>query len=369
MNNFMTLHKRTPIKILENKTDNTADNSLKTFNVTENFSYLRNPYNNISHNPKLPTKDINTVIQNVKNSWNIPSNKSTNTSDTDTYSINVIKGSCCLCGTVKNCRMYLNKVYQNMLQIGKLFTDFHIIFFYDNSSDGSISLLRQFSKNNRVTLVVNQERTYPFRTYNLAKARNYCLDFVKKHNYDYFIMMDCDNVNCKKCMASKLIKYFKPNMIDKWDGLSFNTHPQYYDVWALSIPPFTFSYNHFNNRTSSHRNMIKCVTTELRKLKNTSELLPVMSAFNGFGIYKTKKFSHRNVYYDGSVRLDLITKQALHIQKKITRTKDIIYKKFPKWEGTEVNGKFEDCEHRAFHILAMVNTDAKIRISPDVIFA
>ena len=33
-----------------------------------------------------------------------------------------------------------------------------------------------------------------------------------------------------------------------------------------------------------------------------------------------------------------------------------------------VNGYYEDCEHRAFHLVAINNNNAKIRISPEIIF-
>jgi hypothetical protein len=33
-----------------------------------------------------------------------------------------------------------------------------------------------------------------------------------------------------------------------------------------------------------------------------------------------------------------------------------------------LDGRYEDCEHRAFHILATKNSSAKIMISPEVVF-
>jgi hypothetical protein len=34
-----------------------------------------------------------------------------------------------------------------------------------------------------------------------------------------------------------------------------------------------------------------------------------------------------------------------------------------------VKGRYEDCEHRAFHQMARNNSGAKIMISPDVLFS
>ena len=33
-----------------------------------------------------------------------------------------------------------------------------------------------------------------------------------------------------------------------------------------------------------------------------------------------------------------------------------------------VNGHYEDCEHRAFHLQGINKNNARIRISPDVVF-
>ena len=42
---------------------------------------------------------------------------------------------------------------------------------------------------------------------------------------------------------------------------------------------------------------------------------------------------------------------------------DIVYKKY-----ITVDGRFEDCEHRVFHMNAILKDGARIRISPKVLF-
>ena len=61
-------------------------------------------------------------------------------------------------------------------------------------------------------------------------------------------MMDFDDVNCKEVEINTLKKYLKR---EDWDGLSFNTSPDYYDIWGLSIWPYCFSYNHFINNVNT----------------------------------------------------------------------------------------------------------------------
>lgn len=165
-----------------------------------------------------------------------------------------------------------------------------------------------------------------------------------------------DDPNAKDINIEVLKKHLKR---EDWDGLSFNTWPRYYDIWGLSIFPFCFSYNHFNNNYHYHYIIRKYVMNKLEKLK-PGELLPCISSFNGFSIYRTSKFM--NTYYDGRVRLDLMPKHLLEAHK-IAQQSKIVFKDYG-----HIKGHVEDCEHRAFHILATKNDGAKIMISPEILF-
>jgi hypothetical protein len=106
-----------------------------------------------------------------------------------------------------------------------------------------------------------------------------------------------------------------------------------------------------------------------RLLKNAAknnQLVKCISSFNGFSIYRTHKFL--DTYYDGRVRLDIIPKVNLEAHKKITKSK-LVFKQYFKPDGTvNVDGRYEYCEHIAFHIQARQNSGAKIMISPEVLF-
>ena len=45
---------------------------------------------------------------------------------------------CCICGPVRNCGPYLNKVLENIEKIGSIFDDYQIMIFYDNSTDDTL---------------------------------------------------------------------------------------------------------------------------------------------------------------------------------------------------------------------------------------
>jgi len=274
--------------------------------------------------------------------------------------------NCCICGTVKNCGPYLNKVLENMKKISSIFDDYQIVIYYDNSNDNTLEILKKFQeKNPKMFFYVNRNLASQFRTHNLAIARNFCLNYVRQNiqKFPFFIMMDCDDVNCKEINIDILKKYLH---IDTWDGLSFNTNPKYYDIWALSIYPFCFSYNHFNNNVKYYDIIQNYIDKLLTKAKSENKLVECISSFNGFSLYRTSKFL--NTYYDGRVRLDIIPKVNLEAHKTVTKSK-LVFKQYFKPDGkVNVDARYEDCEHRAFHIQARQNSGAKIMISPEILF-
>jgi hypothetical protein len=170
-------------------------------------------------------------------------------------------------------------------------------------------------------------------------------------------MMDFDDVNCKNVNPNVLNNYLLRN---DWDGLSFNTSPKYYDIWALSIYPYCFSYNHFKNTpTHNYRSMQNYIANKLMKLKK-GQLLRCISSFNGFSIYRTAKFL--NTSYDGRIRLDLIPISYIKAHSIASKSELV----FP--DLGRVKAYKEDCEHRAFHVQSINNDNARIMISAEVLF-
>jgi hypothetical protein len=268
--------------------------------------------------------------------------------------------NCCICGPVKNCAPFLDRVFANIEKIGSLFDDYKIVIYYDKSSDNTLGKLKEYQKKNpRLFFYVNQRPFSQFRTHRIAIARNYCLNYVRENKdlFPYFIMMDFDDVNSKNINVEPLRISLKR---EDWDGLSFNTSPHYYDIWALSIWPYCFSYNHFLFNFQYHSIIRDYVMYRLKNLK-PGQLLPCISSFNGFSIYRTNKFL--NTYYDGRVRLDLFPKEYIQSHLKAQKSRNIVYRDYG-----HIKGKFEDCEHRPFHQMARQNSGARIMISPHILF-
>jgi hypothetical protein len=257
--------------------------------------------------------------------------------------------NCCICGTVRNCGPYLNNVFGNIEKIGSLFDDYTIIIYYDNSDDNTLDILTEYQKRNpKLFIYVNKKKLSEYRTFRIAKGRNTCLKFVRENQnkYPFFIMMDFDDVNCKEVNINTLGKYLQR---DDWDSLSFNRQI-YYDIWALSIKPYYLSCAHIGDVAGKK---MSNYITNLLKNTNNNDLIQCASAFNGFAIYRTNKFI--NCYYSGLFDLSLFPRHL------IKQNIDIFKGKFD-------YNKVEDCEHRYFHLMAINKNQARIRISPEIIF-
>ena len=260
---------------------------------------------------------------------------------------------CCICGTVKNCGNYLDNIFKNMEQISSLFDDYVIILYYDNSNDDTLIKLTKYNSiNSKMHFYINHETLSQYRTHNIAKGRNYCIQMIREKysDFEYFIMMDCDD-RCSNTINLNILKE-SLDINEQWDSLSFN-RSDYYDYWAVSIGSFAFSYWHVSSESQSR---IKEYLKHLFNNNTDNNLISCYSAFNGLAIYKTNKFI--NCYYDGRFRYDYIPTELM---LKHISTYGNIQIKSPSYAD-------EDCEHRHFHYQAILLNGAKIFISPKILF-
>ena len=260
---------------------------------------------------------------------------------------------CCICGTVRNCGKYLDKIFSNMEKLGKLFEDYKIILYYDKSDDNTLNKLKLYQeKNNKMSFFVNQSVMLKYRTHRLALGRNYCISQIKEkyNDYDFFIVMDCDDICARDMNINSLLTYLYR---DTWDCLTFQHPTGYYDTWALSKRPYVVSYHNFSNGSLGQQ-LINNIINK-RNTNKSKILIPCFSAFNGIAIYRTQKFI--NCVYDGQFRLDYIPKKL--INENIKYAGKIILNN----DNTK-----EDCEHRHFHFHAGLKNNARIRISPLCLF-
>jgi len=272
----------------------------------------------------------------------------------------------CICGTVKNVGKYINNVFQNMEKIATLFEDYVIILYYDDSNDNTLELLKKYQCHNKKLLFfVNKKKLFKSRIHNIARGRNFCLNVIREKfsNYEYFIMMDCDDVCSGKINLNILKQCLQEEKINKWDALTFN-RKDYYDIWALSVIPYVVSMRHFHNMgkvESIMRVYIKKILDGEGVKKD--DLISCYSAFNGFSIYKSNIFL--KCYYDGKLRVDLIPRILIKRNQLLVREKLKLNNRII---SNSEDSIYEDCEHRSFHLQAIKNFNAKICISPKILF-
>lgn len=269
-----------------------------------------------------------------------------------------------ICGCAYNVEPYLEKVLINVQTLCECFDDYYIIFSYDDSEDNTLLLLEKFAENhpNKIRIVQGNKELGNIRTQNIANARNKILDTIKEvdlKDFDYFIMMDMDEVN-----AGKMNKQVLKNIINTerketplpWDSLSFN-RVIYYDLWALSIEPYTFSCNHYNNVRKIKHLMVQRVKDAMGQavLQDPNYgLVSCISAFNGFAMYRKNKFI--NVKYEWNVHKTL----TIYPKSRIDQMSRAVFEQ-------PIN-RHDDCEHRYFHIRATQLHKANICISPMCLF-
>ena len=269
-----------------------------------------------------------------------------------------------ICGCTYNVEPYLDKVLQNIQMLCECFDDYYIIFSYDDSEDNTLLLLKKFARNhpNKIKIVQGNKYLGNIRTQNIANARNKILDTIKKldlEDFDYFIMMDMDEVNAGKMnvpVLNTILDTERKNTPLPWDSLSFN-RVIYYDLWALSIDPYSFSCNHYNNVRKVKHLMVQHVKEAMGQalLQDPKYgLVSCISAFNGFAIYRKNKFI--NIKYEWNVHKTL----TIYPKSRVDQMSRAVFEQ-------PIN-RHDDCEHRYFHIRASQLNKARICITPMCLF-
>jgi predicted O-linked N-acetylglucosamine transferase (SPINDLY family) len=271
-----------------------------------------------------------------------------------------------ICGCVKNCGEYLEKVFANIDKLIPLFSDYKLLIAHDICEDNSLDLLKSKHKKYNMELICvtenNYIKDYTMRSKRISNARNEIIKYIYSENnnyFKYFIMMDLDDV-CSGNININTLKTYIDND-NNWDSLSFNRQ-NYFDIWALSIEPYMLSCWHFPGGFDIVNKIKKYVVEKLSKLKHT-ELLECVSAFNGFAIYKKDKFT--DCQYDWQVHsnFDLVSKEDVERNEKTLGVPFTVDKSYH-----QIVNPVTDCEHRYFHMSAIEKNDARIRISPLVLF-
>ena len=271
-----------------------------------------------------------------------------------------------ICGCVRNNGKYLEQVFQNIDKIIGEIDDYHIIMSYDSSHDNSLEILRRklqhYGAKNMSIIEGDENSLSSIRTQNIAKARNRILDKIRQlkvvaafAEFAYFLMMDMDDICATPINMEGLCHIFEKERTEPlpWDAVSFH-RDDYYDIWALSIHPFSFSCWHYPSGLKVVQTMKKYITRILNQTSNKDALLPCISAFNGLAVYRCSHFLNVHYEWDLEKTLEIIPRSYVETMTQKLHERPIFH--------------HEECEHRFFHIRASQLNEARIRISPMKLF-
>ena len=209
-----------------------------------------------------------------------------------------------VCGCTKNSESYIYKHLQLLYDIEPLFKTFKMLVYENDSDDNTVKILEKFKqthpKFDYISENIQDDDDNLSRTEILAHGRNTLLKHIQ--GFDYMIMVDLDDV----------ISTFKPSQLKylfehkEWDALFANCET-YYDIWALRIekdkwtPKCPFKVIDYDCWEKAHYHQSKHFVSQHQiKIPSSAPLIPVNSAFGGFGIYKVNKININENRYDGS---------------------------------------------------------------------
>ena len=184
-----------------------------------------------------------------------------------------------LCFCVRNCGFYIPEIIKNIELVKNLNINVFCIFVYDNCSDNSEILLKEYQKKNSETVILKTIfNNSQFRTERIAKARNECLNILYNDLKDisFHITFDCDNRCTSKWDVSIIEKYLNNFDNDDWDCISFNRN-DYYDIWALQFDNFRHPCWGFGDNSLKVWDIMRNIIVD--KLKNSpTNSIQVISA-------------------------------------------------------------------------------------------
>lgn len=310
-------------------------------NIMKKVSVLMN--NEILYNHIVSYEDINPEFQNISIDYN------------NAPSMNIA-----LCFCVRNCEKHLPSIFKNIESLKTLNINVFSIFVFDNCSDNSEKLLRDYhAENMNHVILKGLTNKIPYRTGRVANARNACLDIVynQLNDISFHIMIDCDEVNTPEWNIDIINKYFHNFDDDDWDCISFN-RTGYYDIWALLYDDFRYHCWGFGVNS---RNVTEIMKTQIENKLNTCDTnsIDVISGFCGFCIYKTDRF--KDFYYDGTCQ----NFNRLLLQEDVSQTIQAFKKYNLDVQLFDCFG-IECCEHLFYHLSAF-RKGRKIKISKFII--
>lgn len=315
-----------------------------------------------------------------------------------------IKEKVLICGICRNIEKAVPGTICSIEELGKRFTDYHAIIYENNSNDKTVSLLKQWEKENPHVIFLTEKlssrslcRELPMgighRIEKISRARNKVLDVAmnkKFDDYKYVIWADLDFLEPWNTDAI-VETILHPEQ--EWDAVFAGSH---YDLFALRSKSFPIGYELIGATYWKHLDQIR----EQFCPKVDDPWMEVYSAFGGLGIYKRDAI--RGCRYSAVITKDLekVVEGWLPLAREsgdvlflkeydqflaegtaIVVTKPLERKQYPEHMGVRLpEGKITwfslskeatlpwTCEHLPFHATMILNGRDRLYINPNIQF-
>jgi hypothetical protein len=216
-------------------------------------------------------------------------------------------------GTIRDIEKHFFNSFSNIEILTHYFNSAYIIILENDSKDNTRNLLMkwyQLPKSNHIIkhiLLLDQlDEKYPLRAHRLAYCRNIVLKYVFENrlNETYSYAFHCDLDDRFWSIDFDSIATCFQYDLEKWDMMScVNKNNDYYDWWALRCEESWFNKNIFACEAEGTFEKTKEIQflyqTKIGDFCNEliakKKLIKIISAFNGFAVYKL--FSLKNCFY------------------------------------------------------------------------
>ena len=242
-------------------------------------------------------------------------------------------------GCTKNSAAYISQNLERLYAMHGLFQSFHMVVFENDSCDQTVAHLTEFQRTHPLFHFISETNVNSIRTdlnmrpQFIAYGRNRLLEYIDKSysHFDLMIMVDLDTVIEK--FNPRQLKHIFQLDYSSWDALFANNVSKYYDIWALRISENIWDPNIHGKlwknpipfdcweMATIYRNAQRFVYDYQVIIPVTTPLIPVLSAFGGFGIYKMDKIQscRYNTIENGAVRCEHVLFHRDMIEKNNAR--------------------------------------------------
>jgi glycosyltransferase involved in cell wall biosynthesis len=207
-------------------------------------------------------------------------------------------------GTARNISSSWTSVQKSLEIILDALIDYECIIIESNSSDNTLQLLHDWSKNKNITVLSLGFLKEKERTKRIATCRNKYMEVIhdSKNTYKYTLIIDLDeSLQIEKDFKNQLDTCF---LRSDWDAVASNRRGKYYDIWALRSKTLEIEYDcwemvkKFGNRQKYVHNHQKIIPT-------TGDWIECDSAFGCMVLYKTNSIISRK--YNGNITCEHVS--------------------------------------------------------------